>query len=107
MSSAHRRSTALSAANVSAGKKKASRGERRGGEGESGRVGEGEIGRLGDWANLPSSFFLLPSFFFLLPSSFFLLPSSFFLLPSKIVKALTRLSISVSVFPKLIINVRC
>src|SRR4028118_319398 len=100
MSSAHRRSTALSAANVSAGKKKASRGERRGGEWERGRGGEGEIGRLGDWANLPSSLFLIPS-------SLFLIPSSLFLLPSKIVKALTRLSISVSVLPKLIINVRC
>ena len=72
MSSAHSRSTALSAANVSAGKKKASRGERRGGDWESGRLGEGESGRVGDWANLPSDIGLLLSDFFFLPSSFFL-----------------------------------
>src|SRR6476469_51676 len=111
MSSALRRSTALSAGTVSAGKKNASRGERRGGEGESGRVG--------DWANLPSDIGLLLSDFFFLPSSFFLtsvtsvtesvaeLPSAFFLLPSKRAQALTKLSISDSVFPKLIINVKC
>ena len=64
MSSAHRRSTALSAANVSAGKKKASRGERRGGEGESGRVG--------DWANLPSDIGRLLSDDFSRTSSVFL-----------------------------------
>ena len=87
MSSALRRSTALSAATVSDGKKKASRGESEsGGEWGMERGGEGGSGGLGEEANLRSSLFVFRS---------------------KIVKALTRLSISVSVFPKLIINVKC
>ena len=103
MSSAQMRSTALSAATVSAWEKKASRGER-GGSGRGG-VGRGGVGERGGWEK--SCFLLLASSLNINPLNPLHNPLPNLLLSAKIVKALTKLSISVSVFPKLIINVKC